>query len=198
MAAKLRWIGHFIFEVRGLDTDIAPKAYWHATVVEMAEALQERIAETFEGERTARGPLRPFGKQWARYKASHGLDPRKGHATGALQDALYDSSGRLFEVRRVSARKGTVAYRVYFKPAWLHSRVGYATFYEQAKVRGQGILQLAKSWINEVRPILVAAETAAHTARSRNIRSTAGVASLRGRGASFREFQIGRAMRRIG
>jgi hypothetical protein len=174
MAARMRWIGEFIVDVRGMSTADAPPAYWYETVNRIGDNLQEQIEASFAAERVAgSSQLGRNTPRWNAYKARKGLDPRRGHATGHLQEQL--GVARLFQVRRVPARKGTVAYRIYFQQGWLHSRVPYAEYYEQAKVRRKGILSLAKSWVRNASIILHEAEAATQLRGARR-------ASYRGRG----------------
>lgn len=167
MPVTIRAISEFIVECRGMSTEDAPAAFWFDAVGRVGDALQEKIGESFSRERVAgTSALVRNSPDWNQYKAANGLDPRRGHASNNLQRNL-DGPKRLFQVRKVSARKGTVAYRIHFLEAWLHSRVPYSVYYEERKVRRKGILSLARSWITEVLPILRGAEADAALRRRR-------------------------------
>jgi hypothetical protein len=162
MAIRARWVSQFIVDVRGMSLATAPRVYWLEAVNRMGDALQEMISDSFAGERTmGAAQLRTNTPKWNAYKARKGLDPRRGHATGNLQSHL-EAGRRLFQVRRASqVKKGEVAYRIYFRPAWLHSRVRYAAFYEAAKVRTRGILSVARAWVARALFVVRAAEAEA-------------------------------------
>lgn len=137
-------VGAFKVVVRGVDLSLAGKAFWRTAMERYGDALQERIAESFAGERVAgSSTLGANTPEWNMYKARKGLDPRRGHATNNLQRAL--SARRLFRVGAVT--NNTVSLE--FLESRLHADVPYAEYYEEAKVRRDGILALARKWVQE-------------------------------------------------
>lgn len=159
---KARIVSGVKVEVTGLDETIASKATWRAALDAMGLDLQERISDSFANERVAgNSQLKTNTTKWNRFKASHELDPRRGHASNRLQGAL--DGKRLFHVG--AQRRGKV--RIEFKPTRLHSRVFYSEFYEDKKVRRKSILVLAHTWVQEAVRIVKEVEAAATMKRSR-------------------------------
>lgn len=175
---KARIVSGVIVEVTGLDEKIAGKGIWRAALDKMGLDLQERIADSFANERVAgNSSLLKNSAKWNRFKARKNLDPRKGHATGALQRAL--DGLRLFTI--TAQRKGKA--RIAFIESRLHGRVFYSEFYEDKKVQRRGgdveahaesagsarnaILTLANTWVQESLAIVKEVEAAATMKKSR-------------------------------
>lgn len=145
ITAKL--IGNFVVSITGLDMEAAGKAEWRAALTEYGNGLQERIAESFAGERVAgSSQLKTNTPEYNRRKLAEGYDSRRGHRTNFLQGAL--DGAPLFQVSAVTVNgRGFGSARITFQESKLHSRVPYAEYYEESKVRRAGILALAKSWL---------------------------------------------------
>ena len=105
-----------------------------------ARALQRTMAIAFEYEQYGGGDLKAPSDKWTMYKIKHGLDPRRGHASGDLQRALY--SQRLFTIRRTKS-----TYTVMFS---IDNITGPAAEYAreyQKRFASKGLLYVKKSWI---------------------------------------------------
>lgn len=124
--------------VMGIALDAGRVEVQHAAE-SFAEWLQEQIAETFESERTFGGKLSANTAAWNERKAAGGLDSRRGHATGALQDALYD-----VKLWRIRYAQGRVTIVVSESP--LFTRIPYAEYYQEAKAKNQTIVGFKAEW----------------------------------------------------
>lgn len=173
VSAKLK--SAFVVEVTGLDLEVASKSTWRAALDAMGLSLQERISQSFADEMVAgSSQLRTNTPEWNQYKADHGLDSRRGHASGTLQRSL--DGARLFVVSGIRNAKATIT----FLEARLYGRVFYAEYYEAAKVRRDGILTMARSWITKDVAVVREVEAQAKMKKSR------AVARAKGRRRGFR------------
>ena len=105
-----------------------------------ARALQRTISIAFEFEQYAGGDLRAPSDKWTMYKIKHGLDPRRGHASGDLQRALY--SQRLFRITRTKS-----TYTVTFS---IDNITGPAAEYAreyQKRFAAKGLLSIKPGWL---------------------------------------------------
>lgn len=100
---------------------------------DLAEIVEDRIARDFERERAAGKALKGVSSDHVQAKARDGLDLRKGHMYGDLQDAL-DNGG----FAKVQAKRGRID--ITWNENDLISRVPHAEYYAEAKVPGQRIL----------------------------------------------------------
>lgn len=141
----------FTVVITGLATSGLPLAQWEAVLNNAGELLQAKIADTFSAQRTAAGPLRRNDPKYTADKIKHGLDPRRGHRTNTLQSLLRPGASKLFTVRG-PFKNGRAEIK--FRENLLHSMVPYAEYYEAAKVLGAGILQIARTWLVLIRPML--------------------------------------------
>jgi hypothetical protein len=104
---------------------------------DIAKIVDERIATDFENERGAGKALGGVSEEHEQRKAVDGLDLRKGHMHGDLQDAL-DRGG----YRRVSVRRGRID--IEWLEQDLYADVPHAEPYAEAKVRGGLLLAVLK------------------------------------------------------
>lgn len=125
--------------VRIADTDGEKLKDVRAFAKDVAARLQDRIADEFEDERTFKGELKENTDAYTDSKVAAGLDPRRGHRTGALQDALR--SARLWQV---------VGERIVFSEGRLMTAIDYATYYAASKARGGKIVGVRKQWVQAV------------------------------------------------
>jgi hypothetical protein len=139
---RLVYIAPQRIEVRDFPPDAKPEAEIYARFV--ANALQAKIAEAFEQQRTASGALLGNDADYTLGKVEDGLDPRRGHRTGALQAALY-----LVRLWKLQASKQRVVIIFSDKP--LESAIDYATYYTEAKTQGGFIAGVAKSWLASIK-----------------------------------------------
>ena len=125
--------------VRIADADDETRRDVKAFAADVATRLQDVIAEEFEDERTYAGALKENTDAYTDSKVAAGYDPRRGHRTGALQDALH--AVRLWQV---------VGDRILFSEAKLMGAIDYATYYAASKARGGKIVGVNKSWVQAI------------------------------------------------
>lgn len=104
---------------------------------DIAKIVDERIATDFENERGAGKALGGVSEEHEQRKAVDGLDLRKGHMHGDLQDAL-DRGGYW----RVTVRRGRID--IEWLEQDLYADVPHAEPYAEAKVRGGLLLAVLK------------------------------------------------------
>jgi hypothetical protein len=127
-----------------------------ARVIDAAWEMQRELAERFEGSRTGAGALLPNSREYNVRKVMDGFDPRRGHRTGAIQEALYTVP--CFTVRG-SKRDGK--WLVRFSDAPLISAVDHAEYYAEQKARGGVLVALNKTIVNAGVAVLRGAEPTA-------------------------------------
>lgn len=135
---SVRRINDYTVSITGFDPDKV--GAMKARAAEIAEELQGRMAALFEEELTYKGALKANTDPYTEAKISQGYDPRRGHRTGALQEALDTET-----LWRVTGNKNEV--RIVFEEEALYGAVDYATYYAEAKVRGNRILGVKAAWI---------------------------------------------------
>jgi hypothetical protein len=121
-----------------------------------ARLLQDTIAKQFEVAQTYAGPLAPNTTAYNIRKVLQGLDIRRGHRSGRLQNALYG-------VRAWTVRGGGKRWTISFDDAAVRARVPYARYYIQQKTPGQRIMGVQRSWLPQIQPIVDAIEAGART-----------------------------------
>lgn len=150
MASKIKpvrfsLVGPFTVLITGLATEGLPRARWHEALSMMGEALQGEIADSFSRERVAgSSQLGKNDPDYTARKAKQGYDTRRGHRTNTLQSMLRPSASTLFVIQG-PFKNGNA--RIIFRESLLHSIVPYAEYYEAAKVKRAGILELARAWL---------------------------------------------------
>lgn len=103
---------------------------------DVAELIDQRIAADYANERAAGAALRANLEATDQRKAADGLDTRKGHATGNLQDHL--DRGGYWSIGAITARSATVNWN----EDDLVADVEYAQYVAEAKVKGGNLLAL--------------------------------------------------------
>ncbi len=117
----------------GIDPQI-PRAVVRDWLGDVAEQVDQRIAADFESERAAGAALRANQQATTEHKAAEGLDLRRGHATGNLQDHL--DKGGYWAIGAMNTR----SVAIHWNEDRLQADVDYAEFVAQAIVRGGRIL----------------------------------------------------------
>ncbi len=118
--------------------------------VELASrALQRRIAIAFEFEQYGGGNLKAPSAEWTLRKIRTGLDPRRGHATGALQRALTEQ--QLYRISRT-----TSTYTINFSATrYMQGPAAeYVGFY-QRRFANLGLMFIRKQWLDEFARIVL-------------------------------------------
>lgn len=113
------------------DLPVARLRLWAGDI---AQHVEERIADDFDDEEAAGVALEDYGDEHAQRKARDGLDMRKGHMYGDLQNEL--DIGGFYKISVV--RGGRVLIRL--DEGQLQRRVGHAKYYAKQKVKGGKIL----------------------------------------------------------
>lgn len=118
---------------------------------DIAELVDARIAADFEREIAAGKRLAANKSSYEDRKTVEGLDDRRGHATGNLQNELDD--GGMWTARIAGRGRATIRW----DESKLQARVGYAEHFAEAKVRGGRLLvlvardvRLAMQYLREV------------------------------------------------
>jgi len=134
----------------GLDSRV-PKSKWRTWLNDVADSWMERIAEDYADEMAAGRQLGQNTEKYEDYKASQGLDSRRGHLTGETQDAL--DAGGLY---RVSAVQGNGAATIQMQDGKLFAQAPQAAHYQEMlrKVYGKKILRVLKSDVAEAEDYL--------------------------------------------
>lgn len=122
-------------QITGYDPALPP-ALLRQWLGDVAELADQRIARDYEAERAAGAALRANTEATDQRKAADGLDTRKGHATGNLQDHL--DQGGYWDIGAVNARSATINW----DEDALQADVDYAQYVAQAKVKGGQLLVL--------------------------------------------------------
>lgn len=174
--------GPFTVVISGLAVEGLTRTRWTAALVKAGETLQDKIADAFAAQRTAAGQLVRNSPEYTAAKARQGYDTRRGHRTNTLQSLLRSSASTLFTVTG-PFKNGTA--RITFRESALHAIVPYAEYYEEAKVRGAGILQIARAWLKFIEPMIAAVQAAALKALADAKAKQAAAAIARQRAAVF-------------
>lgn len=151
MAERIRYqlVGPFTVLITGAATAGAPRGVWTSALRGMGSLLQGKIADSFASERVAgSSQLGRNTPEYNAYKARAGFDTRRGHKTNFLQSMLRPGASELFTVSGPT-KDGRATIK--FHERRLHSIVPYAQYYEIAKVRRAGILELANVWLKQTR-----------------------------------------------
>lgn len=148
MAVVGTLIGEFTALFTGLDVTAIPFAEWQRQMGIVARNLQRRVAKSFAAQKTAgRAQLKTNSPKYTADKIKEGLDPRRGHRTNMLQQAL--NTAKLTMVTLTMQGDGEAAARIVMEEPVLHAMVPHSVYYEDNKVRTDGILSLAASWVRE-------------------------------------------------
>jgi hypothetical protein len=97
------------------------------------DKIQAAIAEAFETEFAYGGALKKNTPEYERRKVAEGYDPRRGHRTGELQDALNDVKS--WQLRRV----GT-GYHAIINDDKVIQTVWHAEYYIESKTRRRVVM----------------------------------------------------------
>lgn len=164
---RARLIGNYRVALSGLPEDVRKRDLDKA-LTRYGRALQDRIAQSFANEKVAgTSSLGANTKAYNAAKARQGYDPRRGHRTNNLQRVLDGT--QLFVVLLDDGGKADVT----FSESLLHSAVPYSEYYEDAKVRQDGILVLAKSWVQAELPAIQRSLGTAKRAKPKKVRREA-------------------------
>jgi hypothetical protein len=147
MALSVKIASPQTIEVRGIAKSEANKA----KVRKLAGKLQERAAKRFEQMGTFDGRLKANDPEYNVQKVLSGLDPRLGHRTGKLQEALYR-----YRCWRVTELKN--GYRIILTDAPIKSAVPHAEYYISAKTIGGKIMGVSFQWESEIKSALAGAK----------------------------------------
>lgn len=118
--------------VTGLPAEM-PRGLLRDLAEDIAGHIEERIAEDFERERGAGKALGSVSDAHEQRKARDGLDLRRGHMYGDLQDALNVGGNT-----RITLARGTI--RIVFDEDSLRATVEHAEYYAESKVQGGRLL----------------------------------------------------------
>jgi len=135
-----------------------------ADVEAAADAMQQAMARGYEGSRTGAGALRANTREYEVRKILDGDDPRRGHKTGALQDALY--SVRCW---RVQGSQSSGTWTITFGDNPLRAAVGdYVEYFAAAKAVGGVVVTMNRSYVDAGMAVL---ERRARPARRQPLRA---------------------------
>lgn len=166
MAVRGTLIGEFTVLLTGLDLRAMTFPEWQRNVGIMARNLQNRVARSFAAQKTAgRSSLIANDPNYTAGKIRRGEDPRRGHKTNQLQTAL--NTAKLTMVTVTMQGPNEAAARIIMEEPVLHAMVPHSVYYEEMKVRTQGILSLASLWVREESNKLRARELAGLNKRTR-------------------------------
>lgn len=126
---------HTSLIITGFDPEI-PRREVKDWLEDIAEQIDERIAEDWSRERAAGRKMPANTEATDQRKAAEGLDLRVGTATGNLQDHL--DSGGYWTIGAVSRGRATIRW----DEGKLQNDVGYAEYVAELKVSGGRILHL--------------------------------------------------------
>lgn len=164
MAVNGTLIGEFTALFTGLDVTAIPFAEWQRQMGIVARNLQRKVAKSFGRQKTAGNVwLSSNTATYDGWKARNGFDRRRGHLTNTLQGAL--DTAKLTMVTLTMQGAGLAAARITMEEPVLHAMVPHSVYYEEHKVRTQGILSLAASWVREEATKLTARMRAAQARR---------------------------------
>jgi hypothetical protein len=124
-----------ILVITGLPSDV-PRRLVMEWLEDVAQLVEERIANDFDRERAGGAALKRNKTSYTERKAMEGLDERRGHATGNLQNELDAGGFARFNI--MSGGRATIAW----SDKALFARVDYAEYYAEAKVKGGRILKV--------------------------------------------------------
>jgi hypothetical protein len=147
-----------------LDVLAIPFTEWQRQMGIVARNLQRKVAQSFAAQKTAgRSALKANDPNYTAGKIRRGEDPRRGHKTNALQQAL--NSAKLTMVTLTMQGPNEAAARIVMEEPVLHAMVPHSLYYEEMKVRTAGILSLAASWVRDEALKLTARMRAAQAKR---------------------------------
>lgn len=176
-APRIALAGPFTVILTGLETDGLTRPQWVAALTAMGRELQGEIANSFAREKVAgSSSLESNDPKYDARKARQGFDTRRGHRTNLLQSMLRPQASQLFTVTGPSKDGRAV---ITFKESKLHAIVPYAEYYEEMKVRREGILVLAVTWLRRTRQAVDAAQVQALAAKAEKaIKARVGAAKV--------------------
>lgn len=164
MAVHGTLIGSFTVIITGMDLDAMTLPEWQRAIGTVARNLQNRVARSFAAQKTAgSSALKANSPRYTAAKVAAGLDPRRGHRTNMLQGVLNGAKLTMFNITVQTPQ--SAAARIVMEEQMLHALVPYSVYYEEKKVRTEGILALAASWVREEVTKLRSREMAAKAKR---------------------------------
>lgn len=136
--------------------------------------LQDRVASEFEKAQTHAGPLARNSTAYNIRKVLQGLDIRRGHRSGRLQNALYG-------VKAYSVSGSGRRWAIRFSDLAVVSRVPYARWYIRDKVPSGKLVGVERAWLPPVREVAEAIDAGARvrTERAQRPQPATAMASLR-------------------